>query len=119
MELEGIRIYHDGEFVKYGDAKVGLLTHGLNYGTGCFEGIRGYWNADMRSSISSGSPSTSIGCVASANLLLMDLQARRRAMCEHTIEARPAQRIPPRRLRAADRVQGGRRDRRAPAQRQR
>jgi len=25
------------------DAKVGLLTHGLQYGTGCFEGIRGYW----------------------------------------------------------------------------
>jgi len=27
----------------YEDAKVGLLTHGLQYGTGCFEGIRGYW----------------------------------------------------------------------------
>lgn len=46
MELEDIRIYHDGKFVAYRDAKVGLLTHGLNYGTGCFEGIRGYWNAD-------------------------------------------------------------------------
>ncbi len=23
-----------------------MLTHGLNYGTGCFEGIRGYWNSD-------------------------------------------------------------------------
>ncbi|MDE2571985.1 MAG: branched-chain amino acid transaminase [bacterium] len=35
-------------YVRYGDAKVGLLSHGLNYGTGCFEGIRGFWNAEER-----------------------------------------------------------------------
>ena len=44
MELNDLQIYHNGKFVRYGDAKIGLLTHGLNYGTGCFEGIRGYWN---------------------------------------------------------------------------
>lgn len=32
--------------VPYGEAKVGLLTHALNYGTGVFAGVRGYWNAD-------------------------------------------------------------------------
>jgi len=26
------------------EAKVSVMTHGLNYGTGCFEGIRAYWN---------------------------------------------------------------------------
>ena len=26
------------------EAKVSIMTHGLNYGTGCFEGIRAYWN---------------------------------------------------------------------------
>jgi branched-chain amino acid aminotransferase len=31
--------------VPYGEAKVGLLTHALNYGTGVFAGVRGYWNA--------------------------------------------------------------------------
>jgi branched-chain amino acid aminotransferase len=36
-------VYAEGGFHKYADAKVGLLTHGLQYGTGCFEGIRGYW----------------------------------------------------------------------------
>lgn len=44
MELEDVRVYRNGEIVAYRDAKVGLLTHGLNYGTGCFEGVRGYWN---------------------------------------------------------------------------
>ena len=29
-------------------AKVSVMTHGLNYGTGCFEGIRAYWNNDAQ-----------------------------------------------------------------------
>jgi branched-chain amino acid aminotransferase len=37
-------VWFDGEFRRYSDAKVGLMTHALNYGTGCFEGIRAYWN---------------------------------------------------------------------------
>ena len=32
--------------VPYAEAKVGLLTHALNYGTGVFGGIRGYWNSE-------------------------------------------------------------------------
>jgi branched-chain amino acid aminotransferase len=39
-------VFFNGEIVRYADAKVGLLTHGLNYGTGVFEGIRAYWNAE-------------------------------------------------------------------------
>ena len=33
--------------VPYAEAQVGLLTHTLNYGTGVFAGIRGYWNKDQ------------------------------------------------------------------------
>jgi branched-chain amino acid aminotransferase len=43
VDLAQITVYTEGEFKAYGDAKVGLLTHGLQYGTGCFEGIRGFW----------------------------------------------------------------------------
>jgi branched-chain amino acid aminotransferase len=28
------------------EAKVSIMTHALNYGTGCFEGIRGNWNEE-------------------------------------------------------------------------
>ncbi len=35
-----------GRIVPYAEAKVGVLTHALNYGTGCFAGIRAYWNAE-------------------------------------------------------------------------
>ncbi|MFN2448224.1 MAG: branched-chain amino acid transaminase [Candidatus Baltobacteraceae bacterium] len=43
MNLSRITVFAGGKFCAYEDAKVGLLTHGLQYGTGCFEGIRGYW----------------------------------------------------------------------------
>jgi branched-chain amino acid aminotransferase len=35
-------IWQNGEFVAWDDAKVHVLTHGLHYGTGVFEGIRCY-----------------------------------------------------------------------------
>jgi branched-chain amino acid aminotransferase len=37
-------VYFNGKIVRYEDAKVGILTHALNYGTAVFGGIRGYWN---------------------------------------------------------------------------
>src|SRR5436190_433555 len=36
----------DGEFIPIRDAKVSVLTHAFNYGTGVFEGLRAYWNAE-------------------------------------------------------------------------
>jgi branched-chain amino acid aminotransferase len=35
-------IWHNGELVAWEDAKVHVLTHGLHYGTGVFEGVRAY-----------------------------------------------------------------------------
>ena len=35
-------IWMNGEFVSWEDAKVHVLTHGLHYGTGVFEGVRCY-----------------------------------------------------------------------------
>ncbi|MGO9177863.1 MAG: branched-chain amino acid transaminase [Candidatus Limnocylindrales bacterium] len=35
-------IWMDGALVPYREAKVHVLTHGLHYGTGVFEGLRGY-----------------------------------------------------------------------------
>ena len=40
--------YFKGGIVPYSEAKVGILTHGLNYGTGAFGGIRGYWNEEEK-----------------------------------------------------------------------
>lgn len=39
--------YFKGKIVPYSEAKVGVLTHALNYGTAVFGGLRGYWNSEQ------------------------------------------------------------------------
>ena len=38
--------YFEGDFVPIEQANVSITNHTFNYGTGCFAGIRGYWNQD-------------------------------------------------------------------------
>ncbi len=40
--------YFQGNIVPYSEAKVGVATHALNYGTAVFGGIRGYWNEEKK-----------------------------------------------------------------------
>ena len=37
--------FFQGKIVPIEEAKISVLTHAFHYGTGCFEGIRAYWNA--------------------------------------------------------------------------
>lgn len=37
-------VYFGGQYVPLREARVGILTHALHYGTGVFEGIRAYWD---------------------------------------------------------------------------
>lgn len=37
-------IYFNGQYMRLGEARIGILTHALHYGTGVFEGIRAHWN---------------------------------------------------------------------------
>ena len=37
-------VYFDGKLLPQDQATVSIATHALHYGTGCFEGIRAYWN---------------------------------------------------------------------------
>lgn len=38
--------YFQKQIVPLSEARISVMTHAFNYGTGCFEGIRGNWNAD-------------------------------------------------------------------------
>jgi branched-chain amino acid aminotransferase len=44
MSAPGEIVYFGGEFVNQDQARVPITTHAFNYCTGCFEGIRAYWN---------------------------------------------------------------------------
>ena len=37
--------FFDGRIVPIGEAKVSVMNHAFNYGTGVFGGLRGFWNA--------------------------------------------------------------------------
>ncbi len=41
-EMDVESIWMDGEFVEWDEAQIHVLTHGLHYGTGVFEGVRCY-----------------------------------------------------------------------------
>lgn len=41
-------VWFQNRFVRLGEANVNILTHGFNYGTGVFEGIRGYYDAQQK-----------------------------------------------------------------------
>lgn len=45
-EITGGYCFFKGEVMPLDDANINISTHALNYGTGCFEGIRAYWNAE-------------------------------------------------------------------------
>jgi len=47
FEARGLA-YLNGRIVPMEKATVSIATHAFNYGTGCFEGIRAYWNAERR-----------------------------------------------------------------------
>ena len=65
--------YFHGRIVPYADAKIGVATHGLNYGTGCFGGLRGYWNAEEEQLFVFRPHDHFHRFLQSARLLLMDL----------------------------------------------
>lgn len=39
-------VFLSGEFMPANEARIGVAAHGFSYGTGCFEGIRAYYNAE-------------------------------------------------------------------------
>ena len=43
-ERSDMVVFLNGEIIPADQARVGVMTHGISYGTGCFEGIRGYYN---------------------------------------------------------------------------
>jgi len=42
--MDAKELFMYGEFVPVDRGMISVRTHGFAYGTGCFEGIRGYWN---------------------------------------------------------------------------
>lgn len=79
-------VYLNGEIVRYADAKLGLMTHGLHYGTGCIEGIRANWNAERGQLFAFRMPEHYDRLADSAKILRMALPLATAELCDLTIE---------------------------------
>ena len=44
--MDAKELFMNGEFVPAAQGVIPVRAHGFAYGTGCFEGIRGYWNEE-------------------------------------------------------------------------
>ena len=74
------------QFVPLSEAKIGIMTHALHYGTALFEGIRGNWNSEQKQTylfrLKEHYERLSKGC----RVLKIDLPYSVDEMCQITIE---------------------------------
>lgn len=78
--------YFRGAFVPLSEAKVSIMTHSFMYGTGCFEGIRGYWNDDEGQLFVFRMPEHYVRFKASQKVLMFSLPHTVDELCEITLE---------------------------------
>src|SRR5512140_2982842 len=79
-------VFFDGKIIPYKEAKVGVLTHGLNYGTGIFGGIRGYWNDEEKQMFVFRPLDHYKRFLDSSRLLRMELPYTNESLTEATLE---------------------------------
>jgi branched-chain amino acid aminotransferase len=79
-------VFFEGRFVPLSEAKISIMTHALHYGTACFEGIRGYWNADDEQIYIFRMPEHYQRLHRSANILTMKVPYTVDELCDITKE---------------------------------
>jgi branched-chain amino acid aminotransferase len=75
-----------GDFVPLRDANINVMTHGFNYGTAVFDGIRAYWNADEEQLFALELIPHYERIRASARLLMMEVRQSPEELAEITVE---------------------------------
>jgi branched-chain amino acid aminotransferase len=76
----------NGRLIPYGEAKVGLLTQALHYGTACFGGLRGYWSEEEEELFLFRPMDHYRRFLNSAKLLRMDLGTGPEELAAHTLK---------------------------------
>ncbi len=78
--------YFKGKIIPYSEAKVGVLTHALNYGTAAFGGVRAYWNKDEEQLFIFRAPDHYRRFLNSAKLLCMQLDYTPESLTQLTVD---------------------------------
>jgi branched-chain amino acid aminotransferase len=75
-----------GKIVPYSEAKIGVLSHALNYGTAAFGGLRGYWNGEEEQLFVFRPHDHFRRFLQSAKLLLMEFNYSEGELVNHLME---------------------------------
>lgn len=78
--------FFKGKFVPFADANISIMTHAFNYGTGVFEGIRGYWNAEKKQMFILKLREHFLRLKSSCKIIKIDLKYSVDELCDLTIE---------------------------------
>jgi branched-chain amino acid aminotransferase len=78
--------YFRKRIVPLEEAKVSIMTHALNYGTGCFEGIRGNWNEQHEQLYLFRMRNHYERLKKSARILRIDIQESVDELCDITVD---------------------------------
>lgn len=78
--------FFEGEIVPIEQAKISIMTHAFNYGTGCFEGIRAYWNTEEKQLLVFRMPEHYERLHQSTRIMLIDLKYSVEQLCDLTVE---------------------------------
>lgn len=78
--------YFEGNIVPIEDAKVSIMCNTLHYGTGCFGGLRGYWNEEKNQLYAFRLHEHYVRLLNSAKLLRCDLAYTPEKLVDLTIE---------------------------------
>lgn len=78
--------FFKGRIVPYSEAKVGVLTHTFNYGTGVFGGLRAYWNTREEQLFIFRPHDHYQRMIDSARLLLMEMPYSKAELVQSTID---------------------------------
>jgi branched-chain amino acid aminotransferase len=79
-------VLFDGEMQRYHDVRIGPMTHALHYGTGCFEGIRAYWNPEQEQLYLLQADAHYTRLRRSANILRLELAYSNEVLIEWTLD---------------------------------
>ena len=85
MSVQGMA-FHQGNEILWKDAKVGVKTHALHYGTAAFEGIRGNWNSDKNEMVIFRLQEHYERLLRGANILRMNLPYSAEDLSEITVD---------------------------------
>jgi branched-chain amino acid aminotransferase len=79
-------VYFAGDYRSHEEAVLPISAHVVNYGTGCFEGIRAYWNAEHRQLYATLLPEHIDRLLRSARILSLGFEGDRDELCEIVLE---------------------------------